>query len=156
MGPNRKPTIDDLLRRSRPETPARLLRELTGLVALNPQRGLRLRGMARAGVLTAAVIVALAFLGGLGYAMSIATDLVVTAKSYKSYAVQTTLRQNRVNAALDQYGTTGTTTTTTTQTTTTATTATTTTTTATTTETATTTLTATTTATGTITSTSTT
>jgi hypothetical protein len=100
-------TIDDLLRRSRPEAPEHLVRALAARTA--PPRT-RYRAAMRVAVLSAAVVAGLSSVGGLGYAMSFATHLVVKAKSHATYAKQPKLVTLHVNAALDQYSTTTTTT----------------------------------------------
>jgi hypothetical protein len=64
-----------------------------------------LRPVARVAVLSAALVAALSAVGGLGYAMSVATNLVVKAKSHATYAKQDQLAV-KMNAAVAQYGTT--------------------------------------------------
>lgn len=71
----------------------------------------RYRAALRAAAMSAAVVAGLSSVGGLGYAMSFATHLVVKANSHATYAKQPKLVTLHVNAALDQYSTTTTTTT---------------------------------------------
>jgi len=123
QGPRRRRTsLERLLRARRPAAPRRLVRELASkCTAARPARR-NTRPVLRSLFVTAAAIVGLGSVGGLGYAMTLAGDIVTKAVSHKTYAKHPKLGLVRVNAALDEYGTTTTTATTTTASTTTATT----------------------------------
>ena len=107
--------LDDLLRETRPEAPAGLVRRLTGRVENTRPSAFAPRPALRAAVLSAAMAVALVAVGGFGYAMSVVARIVVDAGSHSTYAKQSTLVLIAANAARAQYGTTTTTTATTTQ-----------------------------------------
>jgi len=104
--PRHRQKLEDLLVASRREPPPELVHSLARYVSGDPARPLRLRGLIRVAVLTVALLVALFALGGLGYAMTAATDLVNKVVSHATYASRPELQLAGVNAALDQYGTT--------------------------------------------------
>src|SRR5947209_8391445 len=97
-------TLEDLLRRSRPEAPTSLVRALAAETAAGPPRRRRARVALRVAVLSAALVAALSLVGGLGAAVSIARHIVAQATSSASYTKQPKLKTLISNAALDQYG----------------------------------------------------
>lgn len=105
----RERSIEKLLRAERREPPRRLVRAIVAETSPVRPRRIPARGAARVAVLSAALAVGLLAVGGLGYAMTAATDFVVKITSSRVIVKHSALRPLVLNAANDQYGTTTTT-----------------------------------------------
>src|SRR5690349_17954316 len=109
MARQKRTSLDELLRLSRREAPPEFVAELTRSLASSGPAGGRPatgpRALLRTAVVTALVVGGLVAVGGLGYAMTVATDAIVKVVQHKTYARQVVLRHVFVNAAADQYGT---------------------------------------------------
>lgn len=116
----RERTIEDRLRDERPQPPEHLVRAIRASIGTGTARRpvLRMRLALGSSALTAAALVGLLAVGGIGYAASTTTNLLSNITSHHFFAKKSTIRTSIVVAAVAQYGTTTTTTTTTATTTT--------------------------------------